>query len=97
MAALAFLDDETLFDGNCVRFTGDDGGEKIVCGVTTAALIYSDPDLPHQGLVPAEAFQEAYRKLLMRIHDAARIKYQNREFEDSGPIRVMVHRQDLVP
>jgi len=97
MAALAFLDDEALFDGSCVRFTGNDGGEKIVCGVTTTALKYGDPDLPHQGLVPAEAFQEAYRKLMMRIHDIARTKYQNREFEGDGPVRIMVHRQDLVP
>ncbi|MBL8905537.1 MAG: DUF1488 family protein [Rhizobiales bacterium] len=97
MGTLAFLDDDALFDGSCVRFTGTDGGETVVCGVTTAALQSGDPGLPHLGLVPAEAFLETYRKLMIRIHDIARMKYQNREFEGDGPIRIMVHRRDLVP
>jgi hypothetical protein len=97
MGALAFLDDDPLFDGTCVRFVGDDGGDTVVCGVTTTALKYGDPTLPHYGLVPAEAFISAYRKLMIQIHDAARVKYEKKVLEAEGPVLVMIHRQDLVP
>jgi hypothetical protein len=97
MASLAFLDDTPLFDGECVRFTGMDGTEPVLCGVTTYALQYCDPSLPHHGLLPAEAFIAAYRKLLIDIHQAARAKYQSRAFEPEGPVRILVHRKDIAP
>lgn len=97
MGELAFLDDQPLFDGNCVRFTGRDGGRDVLCGVTTYALIHCDEALPRHGLVPGEAFLAAYAKRMVDIHDAARRKYARKEFEAEGPVRIMVHRKDLDP
>ncbi len=56
MAQLAFLDDDKLFDGECIRFTGSDWPEKVLCGVTTAALISRDESLQRHGLLPAKTF-----------------------------------------
>ena len=97
MGTLSFLNDAPLFDGDCVRFIGVDGKENVACGVTASALKYCDSSLPHYGLVPAEAFLAAYEKLMVAIHQVARTKYENRKFETEGPIRVMVHREDIAP
>jgi Protein of unknown function (DUF1488) len=97
MSTLSFLNDTPLFDGDCVRFIGVDGKENVVCGVTTFALKHCDPSLPHYGLLPAEAFIAAYEKLMVDIHHAARTKYENGKFETEGPVRVIVHREDIAP
>jgi Protein of unknown function (DUF1488) len=97
MVQLAFLGEERLFDGQCVRFTGFDGKKEVSCGVTIVALKECDPGLQRHGLVPAEAFLESYEKLMVTIHDAARRKYERSEFEPAGDIRIMVHRRDLSP
>ena len=97
MGTLAFLDDRRLFDGDCVRFTGVDSGATIVCGVTTYALKCCDPNLPHYGLLPAEAFISAYEKRITDIHHVARTKYEKGEFEPEGPIQIMVHSKDIAP
>jgi hypothetical protein len=95
MGSLAFVDDTPHFDGTCVRFAGVDGANSVLCGVTTFALQYCDPELPRHGLLPAESFLAAYSKLMINIHQAARAKYENGEFEPEGPVRVMVHRKDI--
>ena len=46
MGQLAFLDEDKLFDGQCIRFKGIDAGEEVLCGVTIFALQHCDPDLP---------------------------------------------------
>jgi hypothetical protein len=97
VGTLSFLDDAPLFDGDCVRFIGVDGKENVVCGVTTYALKHCDSSLPHYGLLPAETFIAAYEKLMVDIHQVARTKYENGKFETEGPIRVMVHREDIAP
>lgn len=97
MGTLSFLNDAPHFDGDCVRFLGVDGKENVVCGVTTYALKHCDPSLPHYGLLPAEAFLAAFEKLMADIHTVARAKYENGRLETGGPIRVMIHREDLAP
>jgi Protein of unknown function (DUF1488) len=97
VGTLSFLNDAPLFDGDCVRFIGVDGKENVVCGVTTFALKHCDASLPHYGLLPAEAFMAAYEKLKADIHQVARTKYGNGKFETEGPVRVLVHREDLAP
>ena len=97
MGQLAFLDEDKLFDGQCIRFTGFDGADKVICGVTVAALKACDPGLQRYGLVPAEAFLGAFEGLLAAIHDAARRKYDRAEFESEGDLRIVVHRRDLSP
>jgi hypothetical protein len=97
MAQLAFIEDDRLFDGECVRFAGLDGEERVLCGVTTAALKIRDPEMQHYGLVPAETFLAAFDKYMIEIHAAARAKYERQEFETESPIRIMVHRADLCP
>jgi len=97
MGQLAFVDDNRLFDGECVRFKGWDGAEEVQCGVTTFALQHCDPDLPKHGLISAESFLAAFDKLLTDIHHAARRKHAAGLYEAQGPIRIMVHRQDLAP
>ena len=97
MGTLSFLDDAPLFDGDCVRFIGVDGGEQVVCGVTTYALKHCAPNLPYQGLLPAEDFISAFEKLIIDIHHAARTKYEKGELEPEGAIQVMVHRKDIAP
>ena len=97
MGQLAFVDENRLFDGTCIRFKGVDGKREVTCGVTLVALKEYDPDLQRHGLVPAEAFLSSFQKLLIPIHDAARIKYSRGEFETEGDIEIMVHRSDLAP
>lgn len=97
MAQLAFIEDDQLFDGECVRFTGFDGQEHILCGVTTAALKFRDPGMQHYGLVPAESFLAAFDKFMIEIHAIARAKHERREFEAEGPLRIIVHKADLCP
>ena len=97
MGTLSFPNDAPHFDGDCVRFTGVDGKKNVVCGVTDLALKQCDPRLPHYGLVPAEAFMAAYEKRKAQIHQVARSKYENGKFEAEGPVRVMVHGEDIVP
>ena len=97
MGQLAFLGEDRLFDGQSVRFTGFDDKEEITCGVTIAALKACDPALQRHGLVPAEAFLASFERLLIAIHDAARRKYDRREFEPDGDLRILVHRRDLSP
>jgi hypothetical protein len=94
---LTFPDDTPHFDGECVRFTGMDGNEPVLCGITTYALQHCDLSLPHHGLLPAEASIAAYRNLLDDIHQAARAKYRNGDFETEGPVRILVHRKDIAP
>jgi hypothetical protein len=97
MGELAFLDEGRHFDGECIRFRGRDGEEEILCGVTLYALQHCDPDLPKHGLVSSEAFLDAFDRLLMRIHHAARAKHARGLREPEGPVHIMVHRQDLSP
>ena len=80
-----------------MRFVGDDNGQQVVCGVTSYALKHCAPDLPHHGLLQAEAFISAFEKLAKDIHRVAQRKYKRGETEPEGIIRVMVHRQDLAP
>lgn len=97
MGQLAFLDEDRLFDGQCVRFKGFDAKDEVACGVTIAALMEGDPTLQRHGLVPAEAFLASFETLAVAIHDVARCKYDRGEFETEGSVRVMVHRRDLSP
>jgi hypothetical protein len=97
MGQLAFVNDDRLFDGDCIRFKGMDGDREVVCGVTIAALKESDPGLQPHGLVPAESFLASYDKLIVPIHDAARRKYSLGAFETEGPVAIMVHQRDLAP
>ncbi len=97
MGTLSFLDDPPFFDGDCVRFVGVDGKVNVLCGVTTAALKYCDSSLPHYGLLPAEAFMAAYEKLKADIRHVARSKYEAGKFEPQGPVRIMVHHEDIAP
>ncbi len=76
---------------------GVDGKENVVCGVTDFALKQWDSSLPHYGLVPAEAFLAAYEKRKADIHQVARTKYESGKFEAEGPVRVMVHGEDIAP
>jgi hypothetical protein len=46
------------------RFWRRSSGERVVCGVTTYALKYCDPNLPHHGLLPAKVFISAFKKLM---------------------------------
>ncbi len=97
MGQLAFPDDDRRFDGECIRFLGRDGTTEIQCGVTLYALQHCDPDLPKHGLVSAESFLAAYDKLMTAIHHAAREKHARGLHESEGPVKIMVHRQDLAP
>jgi hypothetical protein len=94
MSELAFLDDERLFDGECVRFHGHDGKRQVVCGVTIYALKRHAPHLPSEGLLPAEAFLETYDRLAPHIHTIARRKHAEGTFEGEGEVEVMVHAND---
>jgi hypothetical protein len=94
MGQLAFTSDDRLFDGKCVRFVGRDGQRDVMCGVTVFALKHRDPDLPLEGLLPAELFLEAYEQMMIEIHDIARHKYLEGRFEPDGPIEIMVHDED---
>lgn len=94
MGQLAFTSDDRLFDGKCVRFVGRDGQRDVMCGVTVFALKHRDPDLPLEGLLPAELFLEAYEQMMIEIHDIARHKYAEGRFETDGPIEIMVHDED---
>lgn len=97
MGQLAFPDDDRLFDGECIRFRGRDGDEEVVCGVTIYALQHCDPHLPKHGLISAESLLAAFDRLTPAIHHAARQKYDRGLHEPAGPVRIMVHRQDLSP
>ena len=97
MSQLAFPDDDRLFDGECIRFSGREGNEEIVCGVTLYALQHCDPALPKHGLIASEAFMAAFDRLLTAIHQAAREKHARGQFEAEGPVRILVHRQDMSP
>ncbi|MGI9482777.1 MAG: DUF1488 family protein [Hyphomicrobiales bacterium] len=94
MGTLVFSDDFRLFDGECVRFHGVDGGRQVLCGVTTYALKHHVPGLPLEGLLPGELFLEAYDKHVAAIHEVARRKYSTGSFEKSGDVEVMVHDHD---
>jgi hypothetical protein len=97
MTQLAFLREDRHFDGSCIRFVGHDGSEEIVCGVTLYALQQRDPQLPKHGLISSDAFMAAFDRHLTDIHQAAREKHARGQFENEGPVRIMVHRQDLSP
>ena len=97
MPQLAFLEEDRLFDGECIRFKGFDGEMDVTCGVTLYALQHCDPDLPKHGLVSSEAFLAAFDKLLTEIHQAARTKHARGLYEAEGTVKIMVHRQDLSP
>lgn len=94
MGKLVFSRDDRLFDGECVRFYGQDGQREVVCGVTVFALKRHHRDLPLQGLLPGELFLEAYDKRLIDIHDIARQKYADGRTEPEGAIEIMVHDED---
>lgn len=95
MKQLAFVDDDKLFDGECIRFCGYAGSEKVTCGVTLYALQHCDGDLPKHGLVSSEAFLASFEKLQTAIHHAARQKYLRGQVESDGPVNILIHRQDL--
>ena len=97
MAQLAFIEEDRLFDGEVIRFKGKDGEDEILCGVTLYALQHCDPDLPKHGLVSSEAFLASFDKLMTDIHHAARTKHEKGLHETEGPLKIMVHRQDLAP
>jgi hypothetical protein len=95
MKQLAFVDDDKLFDGEYVRFWGYDGSEKVTCAVTLYALQYCDVALPKHGLISSDDFIASFERLQTAIHHAAREKYKLNLIEPGGPIKVLVHRQDL--
>jgi Protein of unknown function (DUF1488) len=95
MGQLAFVDEDRLFDGHCIRFKGIDRDQEVTCGITIAALKECDRDLPRHGLIPAEVFLHSFEKRIIPIHDAARTKYSRGEFETEGAVRIMVRRRDL--
>ncbi len=97
MRQLQFLDEGRHFDGECIRFKGHDGQEEVLCGVTLFALQHCDPDLPTHGLISSDAFLAAFDRLLTQIHHAAREKHARGLLETAGPVRIMVHRQDIAP
>jgi hypothetical protein len=97
MGQLAFLEEGRHFDGECIRFRANDGQAEVLCGVTLYALQHCDPHLPKHGLISSEAFMAAFDRLLTDIHHAAREKHARGELESGGPVRIMVHRQDLAP
>ena len=97
MTQLAFLDEDRLFDGECIRFKGRDGETEVMCGVTIYALQHCDPALPKHGLVSAESLLAAFDRLMTAIHHAAREKHARGLHEPVGPVKIMVHRQDLAP
>ena len=97
MGQLAFLDDTRHFDGECIRFKGVDGDQEIVCGVTLYALQHCDPHLAKHGLIGSDHFLDSFDRLMTDIHHAARQKHAAGHFETEGPIKIMVHRQDLAP
>lgn len=94
MGTLAFTDDFRLFDGQCVRFRGYDGSRQVECGVTCYALKHRMPDLPTEGLLPAEMFLEAYDRLMTDVHAAARRKYAAGALEPGGEVAIMIHARD---
>ncbi len=94
MSQLVFSSDDRLFDGQCVRFAGRDGQREVLCGVTVFALKHRDPELPMDGLLPAELFLDAYERFMIEIHDIARHKYAEGRIETDGPIEIMVHDED---
>lgn len=94
MGQLAFTSDDRLFDGECVRFTGHDGKQTVLCGVTVYALKHRHPDLPMEGLLPGELFLDAYDLYAIEIHDIARHKYAEGLTEPEGPVQIMVHDHD---
>ena len=97
MGQLAFLDEDRLFDGECIRFKGRDGDDEVMCGVTLYALQHCDPHVPKHGLVGSDVFLDAFDRLLTEIHHAARDKHARGLRETEGPVQIMVHRQDLAP
>ncbi len=94
MGELAFLDESRLFDGECVRFTGHDGEHEVMCGVTIYALKRHAPELPTEGLLPAEVFLRTYDRLAPHIHTIARRKHAAGAVEGEGEVEIMVHAND---
>jgi hypothetical protein len=94
MGQLTFSTDERMFDGKCVRFVGLDGGDEVLCGVTVYAMKHHHPDLPVDGLLPAELFLKAYDEMAVKIHAIARQKYAAGQTEQLGPVAIMVHDTD---
>ena len=65
MGQLAFVDEDRLFDGHCIRFKGIDRDQEVTCGITIAALKECDRDLPRHGLIPAEVFLHSFEKRII--------------------------------
>lgn len=95
METLSFPHDHGHFDGKCVRFTALCAQRTVACGVTIYALKHRCSHLPLEGLLPAEAFLDAYRSGLHEIHKIANAKFQSRAYEPDGDVEIMVHDHDF--
>ncbi len=95
MSTLQFPVEPAHFDGECVRFRAVAGQRDITCGVTIYALKHRCSHLPLEGLLPAEAFLQAYSDGQSEIHKIARAKFDVRSYEPEGDVEIMVHDQDF--
>ena len=95
MTKLEFSDSAGRFDGKCVRFEAHDGSKPVSCGVTVYALKHHCSHLPTEGLLPAEAFLEAYNDYLSVIRMVANEKYGRGSFEPGSEVDIMVHDLDF--
>ncbi len=95
MIKLEFPVSAGRFDGKCVRFEARDGSKLVSCGVTIYALKHHCSHLPTEGLLPAEAFLEAYNDYLSVIRMVANEKYALGRFEPRSDVDIMVHDQDF--
>lgn len=95
MALLKFSDEPAHFDGQCVRFRATTDSREITCGVTIYALKHRCSQLPLEGLLPAEAFLQAYADGLEEIREIATVKFQKRSYEPDGEVEIMVHDRDF--
>ncbi len=94
MTELSFRDDFRLFDGDCVRFNGYAGDRKVLCGVTTYALLCQHEEIPQHVILPGETFLKIYDENLAKVHSLARKKFSNDELETSGEFDVIIHDSD---
>ena len=95
MRKLTFHSGPGHFDGKCVRFAARDGDRAVSCGVTVYALKHHCAHLPTEGLLPAEAFLDAYKTAVAEIHHVAARKYLDGSFEPDSDVDIMVHDHDF--
>ncbi|MGI9372780.1 MAG: hypothetical protein ACR2OJ_09815 [Hyphomicrobiales bacterium] len=94
MTELSFKDDFRLFDGDCVRFYGYSKDRKILCGVTTYALLCQHEEIPQHVVLPGETFLQIYDENLAKVHSLARKKFREKDLETTGEFDVIIHDHD---